>query len=46
MLKFKHTSFDTNDRISSWCVTVLDGNTSDNFGDGNMDIDGDGTNVN
>ena len=44
-VKIQTTSFDTNDRISSWCVTVLDGNTSDSVSvDGNMDIDGDGTN--
>lgn len=43
-VKIQTTSFDTNDRISSWCVTVLDGNTGDSVAiDGNIDIDGDGT---
>ena len=41
--KIQTTSFDTNDRISAWCVIVFDNNSGDGVSvSGNLDIDGDG----
>jgi len=43
-VKIQTTNFDTNDRIASWCLTVLDNNGGDGVTvNGNLDIDGDGT---
>ena len=42
-VKIQTTSFDTNDRISAWCLNVLDNNTGDSVAiTQNLDIDGDG----
>lgn len=43
-VKIQTTSFDTNDRISAWCVSVIDNNNGDSVAiSANLDIDGDGS---